>query len=192
MTIVSCESEENVPNKGECKYNIEINNERDEIQLIPEKVFATSIISDINYFLIRLKDFKNSKYIRLYFTVLIGNAELYLYEDWACTKEFKDYNFSHIHRKEIIEINKDLKENYYLKVNCSEPAFIQLKYETDAHDKGFNNLMPNEINIVPINNNSRIHYNMINPNYYYPLDNEGRNNDLYYRVVTIDCSMYIC
>ena len=34
MTIVSCESEENDPNKGECKYNIEINNERDDIQLI--------------------------------------------------------------------------------------------------------------------------------------------------------------
>ena len=191
MTIVSCESEENDPNKGECKYNIEINNERDEIQLIPETVFATSIISDINYFLIRLKDFENTKYIKLYFTVLIGNAELYLYEDWECTKELKEYNFSYIHRKEIIEIEKNLKENYYLKVSCSEPSFIQLKYETDAHDKGYKNLMPNEINIEPINNDSKSYYNMINPNYYYPLDNEKRNNDVYYKIETLDCSMNI-
>ena len=190
MTIVSCESDEKDPNKGECKYNIEINNERDEIQLMPETVFATSIIGSVNYFLIRLKDYQTTKYLKLHFTVLTGNAELYIYEDFECKNEIKDYKFSHIHRKEIIEFTSGLKENYYLLVKCSEPSFIQLKYETDAHYKGYNNLIPNEINIEPINNNSISYYNLYNPNYYYPLNNEERNKDFYYRLETMDCSMY--
>ena len=190
MTIVSCESDEKDPNKGECKYNIEINNERDEIQLMPETVFATSIVGSVNYFLIRLKDYQTTKYLKLHFTVLTGNAELYIYEDFECKNEIKDYKFSHIHRKEIIEFTSGLKENYYLLVKCSEPSFIQLKYETDAHYKGYNNLIPNEINIEPINNNSISYYNLYNPNYYYPLDNEERNKDFYYRLETMDCSMY--
>jgi hypothetical protein len=189
MTIVSCESDEKDPNGGECKYNIEINNERDEIQLMPETVFATSIVGTTNYFLIRLKDYETTKYLKIHFTVLTGNAELYLYYNFNCTNEVTDLKFSHIHRKEIIEINRDLQENYYLLVNCSEPSFIQLKYETDAHYKGYNNLIPNEINIEPINNNSESYYNLYNPNYYYPLDNEERNKDFYYRLETMDCSM---
>ena len=193
MSIVSCESEETDPNKGECKYTIEINNERDEIQLMPETVFATSIFGQINYFMIRLKDFQNTGYLKLHFTVLTGNAELYIYDDWLCNHEVTNYKISHIHRKEIIEINQNLKENYYIIVKCSEPSFIQLKYETDAHYKGYNNLMPNELNIEPINKYVSSYYNMYNPNYYYPFDNENsnKNKDLYYRLETLDCSMYL-
>ena len=188
MTIVSCESDETDPNNGECKYNIEINNERDEIQLMPETVFTTAIVNPINYFLIRLNDYQNTKYLKLNFTVLTGNAELYIYDDWACEHEFKDYVYTHIHRKEIIEINKDLKENYYLIIKCSEPSFIKLKYETDAHFKGYDTLIPNEVNIVPINNKARAYYNLYNPNYYYPF--EEINNDFYYSIDTMDCSMH--
>ena len=190
MTIISCESDENDPNNGECKYNIEINNEMDEIQLSPESVFATSIVNPINYFLIRLKDYKTTKYLKLNFTVLIGNAELYIYDDFLCKHEFKDYNYSHIHRKEIIEINKDLLQNYYLVVRCTEPSFIQLKYETDAHYKGYDTLIPNEVNIVPINDKIRAYYNLYNPNYYYPFKDNDKNNDFYYNITTMDCSMH--
>ena len=190
MTIVSCESDEADPNNGECKYNIEINNEMDEIQLSPESVFATSIVNPINYFLIRLKDYKTTKYLKLNFTVLTGNAELYIYDDFLCKNEFKDYNYSHIHRKEIIEINKDLLQNYYLVVRCTEPSFIQLKYETDAHYKGYDTLIPNEVNIVPINDKIRAYYNLYNPNYYYPFKDNDKNNDFYYNITTMDCSMH--
>ena len=190
MTIISCESDENEPNNGECKYNIEINNEMDEIQLSPESVFATSIVNPINYFLIRLKDYKTTKYLKLNFTVLTGNAELYIYDDFLCKHEFKDYNYSHIHRKEIIEINKDLLQNYYLVVRCTEPSFIQLKYETDAHYKGYDTLIPNEVNIVPINDKIRAYYNLYNPNYYYPFKDNDKNNDFYYNITTMDCSMH--
>ena len=105
LTIVSCESEETDPNKGECKYTIEINNERDEIQLIPEIVFATMIINPINYFSIRLTDYESTKYLKLQFTVLIGNAELFIYTDnlyqshglkrkWYSNVKFGDGNYA--------------------------------------------------------------------------------------------------
>ena len=188
MTIVSCESDESDPNKGECKYTIEINNEGDEIQLIPETVFATSIISPENYFLIRLKDFQSTSYLKIHFTVLTGNAELFIYDDIYYNNEIKQYSFSHIHRKEIIEISENLKDNYYLKITCAEQAFIQLKYETNAHYKGYEDLMPNEVNIVPINSQAKTYYNMFNPHYYYPLSSQ-KNKDFYYSISTLDCSM---
>ena len=124
------------------------------------------------------------------FTVLTGNAELYIYDDWACEHEFKDYVYIHMHRKEIIEINKDLKENYYLIIKCSEPSFIQLKYETDYHFKGYDTLIPNEVNLVPINNKGRAYYNLYNPNYNFPFKKINNiNNDFYYSIDTMDCSM---
>ena len=193
MTIVSCESEENDPNNGECKYTIEINNERDEIQLIPEIVFATSIMPVSNFFSIKLKDKEllNITSVKIDFTVLSGNAQLYIFDDFNCSNEFKDYKIKYIHRKEVIEINDNLKENFYFIVNCSEPAFIQLKYQTNLHYKGYYELMPNEVNIEPINKFVRTYYNIHNPNYYWPLNNEEKNKDVYYQLETMDCSMYV-
>ena len=192
LIVVSCESDETDPNNGECKYTIEINNEKDEIQLIPEKVFATSIINPDNYFSIRLNDYKSIQYLKIFFTVLIGNAEMYIYSDSQHQKElqdFDDFRFSYVHRKEIIEINSYLKANYYLVIKCSEPAFIQLKYETDTNYKGYYDLIPNEINIEPIIQDINSYYNLYNPNYYFPFEKETRNNDFYYKLMAMDCSM---
>ena len=189
LSVVYCQTEEKDPNDGECNYIIEINNERDEIQLIPGNIFATSIINPVNYFLIRLFDFKDIEYLKIYFTILIGNAELYIYEDSNYINEIKNYNYSGIHRKEIIEIYEDIKENYYLIVKCQDTAFIQLKYETNIDFKGYNNIIPNEINIEPINLKTNSYYNLYNPHYYYPLDNETRNNDFFYKLIPLDCSM---
>ena len=189
LTIVSCESEETDPNQGECKYTIEINNERDEVQLIPETVFATIIMNPINYFLIRVSDYKSIKYLKIYFTVLIGNAEMFIYEDSQYQNEITSYNFRHVHRKEIIEISENLKENYYLIIKCQDKAFIQLKYVTNLNYKGYNNLIPNEINIEPINHDINSYYNMYYPNYYFPFENETRNNNFFYKIMTMDCLM---
>ena len=73
LTIVSCDKADNDSNNDECIYTIEINNERDEIQLIPETVFATGIYNPINYFSIKLSDYSSLKYLKIYFTILIGN-----------------------------------------------------------------------------------------------------------------------
>ena len=188
LTIVSCESGDDSINNGECKYAIEINNERDVIQLIPEIVFATGIYNPINYFLIKISDYKSIKlYLKIYFTVLVGNAELFLYEDSNYQNEIKSYKFSHAYRKNIIEISENFLENYYIIIKCEDKSFIELKYETDKHYKGYNNLIPNEINFEPINKNSKSYYNMHNPNYHVPFND--KNNNFYYKVLSMDCSM---
>ena len=51
--------------------------------------------------------------------------------------------------------------------------------------------MPNEVNIEPINKFVRTYYNIHNPNYYWPLNNEEKNKDVYYQLETMDCSMYV-
>ena len=94
MTVVSCESDETYPNNGECKYTIEINNEGNTIQLKPETVFSTSIISPENYFMISLKDYQTLKNLKLHFTVLTGNAELSIYTDSKHETKLTDYNFN--------------------------------------------------------------------------------------------------
>ena len=95
LTIVKCETPEDYPNFGECKYSIEINNELDEIQLAPEIVYATSVISPENTFSIKIADYSNIQYLKITFTVLTGNAEIYLDEN-----EKIDYNYRRVHRKE--------------------------------------------------------------------------------------------
>ena len=65
LSLVVCESTEDLPNKGECQFSIEIDNYLNEIQLIPEKVYANSILFDKNYFRIKLSDYNNLSYINI-------------------------------------------------------------------------------------------------------------------------------
>ena len=183
LTIVSCDKADNDSNNDECIYTIEINNERDEIQLIPETVFATGIYNPINYFSIKLSDYSSLKYLKIYFTILIGNAELYIYEDSDCKNEIESYKFSHIHRKEIIEISKNLQENYFIIIKCEDISFIQLKYETDKHYKGYTYLIPNEINIEPIIKDMKSYFN-INK-----IPFKEKSHNYLFKVLSMDCSM---
>ena len=57
LSVVVCESTEDLPNKGECQYTIVIDNYNDEIQLIPELVYSNSVLFDKNYFRIKLDDY---------------------------------------------------------------------------------------------------------------------------------------
>ena len=95
LTIVRCESSTEYPNYGECKYSIEINNELDEVQLAPEIVYSTSLVSPKNYFSIRVSDYKNNKYLNIFFTALTGNADIYIYEDKNYQNLLTKYNYRH-------------------------------------------------------------------------------------------------
>ena len=181
LTIIYCESPEDFPNYGECKYALEINNELDQIQLAPEIVFATSVISKDNDFLIKISDYENIEYLKITFTVLTGNAEIYLPDE-------QNYEFRHAHRKEVIKIT-DMKESYAIKIKASEPAFIELKYETDFYFRGYTMMNPNEINIEYLNKaDGPMPFEIINPDYFYPI-NDKRNNDFYFTIKTLDCAM---
>ena len=189
LTIVKCESNDDYPNHGECKYAIEINNELDEVQLAPEIVYATSVISPKNYFNIRISDYKNIKYFNIFFTVLTGNADIYLYEDKNYQNLVKKYNFRHVHKKQIIEITEEFKENYYIEIRSTDNSFIELKYETDFYNRGYTRMNPNEINIEYVNKkNNFMPFEIHNPDYFYPINNT-LNNDFYFTIKTLDCSM---
>ena len=189
LSVVVCESTEDFPNKGECQYTIEIDNYNDEIQLIPELVHANTVLFDKNYFRIKLDDYLNTKYLKIYFTIISGNANINIYSDKNYENKIKKYNYRYVHRKEIIEITEDFIPNYYIEITNENTAFIEIKYETDFHYKGYLKLNPNEMNIEYVNKEKGyVPYEVCNPDYFYPINNT-KNNDFYFRINTLDCSM---
>ena len=114
LSIVRCESTEDLPNFGECQYTIEIDSYLDEIQLVPEIVFVNSLQFYKNYYKIKIADYKNINYLNIYFTILTGNADINIYSDIEHKNLFTNYNYRHVHRKEVIEITENFVENYYL------------------------------------------------------------------------------
>ena len=188
LSVVICESTEDLPNKGECQYTIEVNNYNDEIQLVPELVHVNSVLFDKNYFRIKLDDYLNTKYLKVYFTVLSGNANINIYSDNTYKNKLSKYNFRYVHRKEVYEITEEFIPNYYIIVTTEDSAFIEIKYETDFHYKGYLKLNPNEMNIEYVNKLSNFNaYEVCNPDYFYPINNI-KNNDFYFRINALDCS----
>ena len=189
LSVVVCESTEDFPNKGECQYTIEIDNYNDEIQLIPELVYSNSVLFDKNYFRIKLDDYLNTKYLKIYFTIISGNANINIYSDKNYENKLEKYNYRYSHRKEVIEITEDFIPNYYIEITNENAAFIEIKYETDFHYKGYLRLNPNEMNIEYINKEKGyVPYEVSNPHYFYPINNT-KNNDFYFRINALDCSM---
>ena len=189
LTVIKCESPDYLPNDGECKYTIEIDNYLDEIQLVPEIVFTNSLQFYKNYYKIKVADYQNITYLNIYFTLLTGNADINLYSDKEHKNLITDYNYRHVHRKEIIEITGNFTENYYILINSNDSAFVEIKYETDFYNRGYMKMNPNEVNIEFVNkDNNMIPYEINNPDYISPPTNPY-NNDFYFKVNTLDCSM---
>ena len=185
LTIIKCETTEYSPNYGECKYTIEINNEIDVIQLAPEVVFATSVISDETKFLIKVTDYESIEYLKIFFTVLTGNAEISL--DSIDSQSV--YTYRRVHRKQEIKVTNNKQELYYLTVKAIEPSFIEIKYETDFYFRGYTMMNPNEINIEYVNKqNDFMPFEIQNPDYLYPTS-DPRNNDFYFTIKSLDCGM---
>ena len=81
LSVVMCESSEDLPNNGECQYSIEINNYNDEILLKSDLIFTDTILFDKNYFRIKLDNNKDIKYLKIFVTILSGNANIEIYSD---------------------------------------------------------------------------------------------------------------
>jgi hypothetical protein len=191
LSIVICESTEDLPNNGECQYAIEIGNNGNEIELIPEIVHVNSIIlSNENFYRIKISDYLNTEYLKIYFTILTGNANLHIYSDKNHTQSISSsFTYRHVHRKEVFEIEENILENYYLVLTSEDAAFIELKYETDFHYKGYKKLNPNEINIEFIKKEDKFTpYSIANPNYFYPISNP-KNNSIVFSTSPISFSI---
>ena len=189
LSVVVCESEEDLPNKGECQFSIEINEFSDEIQLVPEMVYANTILFAKNYFRIKLSDYQNLNKVKISFTVLTGSAEIEFYSDKNHENIFNNYAYSHGHRKEYFEITENILENYYLIVTALDTSFIELKYETDFHYKGYIMTNPNEMNIALVNKAQYYDtFEILNPYYFYP-ENHPKNNNFSFTVASLDCGL---
>ena len=187
LTVVICESGKDLPNYGECQYSIEIDNYLDEIQLVPELVHVNSMLFSKNSYRIRIADYINTQYIKIYFTIISGNANLNIYSDSTHQKDISStFNYRHAHRKEIFEKTGNIQEYYYLEVINDYPAFIEIKYETNFNYKGYIKLNPNELNIEYLNKDGKFRpYSVVNPDYFYPIKNP-KNNDFYFSIWTMD------
>ncbi|MBO6243964.1 MAG: hypothetical protein J6O41_05300, partial [Clostridia bacterium] len=193
LSVVICDTEESDPNYGECKYTIEINNEREGIQLIPERVFATSILPGSNYFSVRISNYQDVSKLNITLTVLTGNAYMNIFSDYYNTKRITDYNHHKIFRREVFEFPLSrIREIYWGEIICTEPAFIELKYVTDFHFKGYIMTNPGEVNIEYINKKgSQFPYEIQNPYYYHPLnENLDKNKDYMFKIRSKECSMF--
>ena len=193
LSVVICDTEESDPNYGECKYTIEINNENDDIQLIPERMFATSLLPGINYFSVRISNYQDVKKLNISLTVLTGNAFMNVFLDYFDTMKITDYEYHKIFRREVFEFkSSSIREIYWGEINCTEPAFIEMTYTTDFHFKGYIMTNPGEVNIQYINKKgSQFPYEIQNPYYYLPLDqNMDKNKDYMFKIRSKECSMF--
>lgn len=189
LSVVVCESTEDLPNSGECQYSIEINNYNDEILLKSDLVFTDTILFDKNYFRIKLDNNKDVKYLKIFLTILSGNANIEIYSDKEYKNKITGYNYRYVHRKNIFEITENILDNYYIIITTEDSAFVEIKYKTNLNYKGYNKLNPNEINIEYINKNQGfVPYDVVNPNYLYPINNP-KNNNFYFHIMPLDCSV---
>ena len=195
LSVVICDTEDSDPNYGECKYTIEINNEKDYIQLVPERVFATSLLPGINYFSVRVSNYQDIKKMNISLTVLTGNAYMNIFEDFEERIKITDYKYHKVFRKEVFEFSgTNMREIYWGEINCTEPAFIELSYKTSFHFKGYIMTNPGEVNIEYINKKgSQFPYEILNPYIYIPLNtpaNLAKNKDYMFKIRSTECTMF--
>jgi hypothetical protein len=115
--------------------------------------------------------------------------------------EINDYNHHKIFRREVFEFIKPedytgttpfIKQEYFGEIIASENSFIELKYVTDFHFKGYIMTNPGEVNIEYINKKgSQFPYEIQNPYYYHPLnENLNKNKDYMFKIRSKECSMF--
>ena len=193
LSVVICDTDDSDPNHGECKYTIETNTEKEDIQLIPERPFVSSILPGINYFSVKVSNYQDVRKLNISFTVLTGNAKMSVYSDFDLNYIISEYTYHKLFRKEVFEFSSSsIREIYWGVIQCTEPSFIELSYVTDFHYKGFIRTNPGEVNIEYLNKKgSQFPYEIINPYYYHPLNtNLNKNKDFYFKIRSKECSMY--
>ena len=184
LSVVKCESDD------ECEYTIEINNENEDIRLIPDNIYATTIYPGQNYFSILVSNHIDYSNMNISLTILTGNAMMSIYSDFDLMNEIKNYKYHKLFRKQVFEFkDTEINEYYWGSIECSETAFIELKYVTDFHSKGYIPLNPGEVNIEFINKkNDLFPYTIINP---YNSNLLSNKVDRYYwfKIWTKECSI---
>lgn len=130
--MVICNSEE------DCEYTIEINNQGNDVQLCPGRMYATHVIPGTNYFSVKISNYKEIKKLNITLTALTGNAYMNIYDDFNLEKKTTNYIHHKLFRKEVFEFNSPIDiERYWGVIVCTEPAFIEMTYMTDLDSNGY-------------------------------------------------------
>ena len=150
----------------------------DDIILNPDITYKAGFIkSTQTYYRINLEDITNINILNIYFTVLSGNADMFIYSDAEHKMLIEKKNFRHVYKKEIIEITEDFLENYYISIVLHESSYFEIKYDININEKEYI-LLNNEVNIEYLNKEQNFKK--------YTIKTDSENN--YLLIKTQDCS----
>ena len=143
----------------------------------------------------RLHRFRTNENILIAVDMLLHSktAFMNIFSDYDNTQKITDYNHHKIFRREVFEFpSSRIREVYWGVIECTEPSFIELKYVTDFHFKGYIMTNPGEVNIEYINKKgSQFPYEILNPYIYLPLNaNLNKNKDYMFKIRSKECSMF--
>ena len=178
FTLISLISSKRLISKTVKSFIQSENPLNEEIILTPDATYSSGIKAlSPTYFRIKLDDTSNIKILRIYFTVLSGNADMYVYSDSDHKNLIEKKNFRYVYKKEVIQITEDFLQNYYISIILHEPSYIQIKYDINLNEKY--TLVNNQVNIEFLNKEEEYKT--------YSIKTEFENN--YVLIQSMDCSL---
>ena len=130
FTLISLISSKRLISKTVKSFIQSENPLNEEIILTPDVTYSSGFKAlSPTYFRIKLDDTSNIKILRIYFTVLSGNADMYVYSDSDHKNLIEKKNFRYVYKKEVIQITEDFLQNYYISIILHESSYIQIKYD---------------------------------------------------------------
>ena len=178
FTLITIISSKSVLSKNIKSFSEIENALTDEIVLTPDTTYSSGFKALApTYFRIQLNDISTIKKLNIYFTVLSGNADMYVYSDSEHKILIEKKNLRYVNKKEVFEITENFLQNYYISITLHESSYIEIKYDTNMNEK-----------YVLINNQVNIEYlNMEEEYKTYSIKTELENN--YVLIQSIDCSL---
>ena len=173
ISVVKCESKEE-----NCQYIIEMNNDNNNIEMLPELEYSQGILNEEHYYTFRINDITKINKVTFYMTSLTGNCDVNIFTDSERTKQIdlqSSYRFSG--SKEIFEISSDIQNNYYITVSSKEMGYYMLMYSLNHPNIEF--LHSGIVNVAHIskNDNSRT----------YAIDNDKKDSEYVIKVSALNC-----
>ena len=130
FAVVYCNNTESSTNEG-CKYIINMNSEKDEIELLAYTEYANVIQQEEQLYSFKLVDLTNIEQITFSIQATFGNVELYIYDEQHTLIE--DVNVELFSTKQIYTITSNLKHEYHLVAKTtSDVAFYSIKVELNV------------------------------------------------------------
>ena len=121
VAVVYCTNEEN---EKDCEYFITLSNDNDEINIIENKRYYSSVKGyEINKYQFDIYDYKNElEYLFINLYSYTGQGIITIYSDKEMTKEITEASFTSIQNQEIALItasnlsSKTLNGHYFIKI----------------------------------------------------------------------------